>query len=122
MRPIEKWDVGHTYDNNEIVKAYYNPYRNAKSVLVENLGSYCSYCEKAFPNLKKYEAGDLTIDLILDMVKSRGGWSIWYTVFRGHEEVLKALIDDIPGTCKSCFDAENHYIPIGRNPGSPDPV
>lgn len=240
MRPVEKWEVGHT-DNNKVVKASYNPYRNAKPVLIENLGSYCSYCEKAFPNdpsdldvehvipkslhtdkeydwnnfllscttcngkgnkgdkdanpeeihlpyknntflsfvykaggvvivnpvlnslskahatallklvgfdkspsqstpadkrcrerndiwdmstryEKKYETGEITIDIIMNMVISRGGWSIWFTVFKGHDDVLKALIDEIPGTCKSCFDAENHYEPIERHPGEADPV
>lgn len=241
MRPIVKWEVGHAYNDNEVVKASYRPYRSAKSVLIENLGHYCSYCEKAFPNdpadldvehvmpkslhadkeydwnnfllscttcngagnkrakdvnpeeihlpyknntflsfiykaggvvivnpalnplskeyansllklvgldkspsqstpadkrcqerkdiwdiatryVKKYESGDITIDIIMDLVTSRGGWSIWFTVFKGHDEVRKALIDDIPGTCKSCFDAKNHYVPIERNPGAEDPV
>lgn len=41
MRPIEKWNPGQNG-----VKATYNPWSNAKEKLAENLGEYCSFCEK----------------------------------------------------------------------------
>ena len=64
--------------------------------------------------LGKYEAGKSDLDDILELVKGYGHWSIWFTVFKGHDEVRKALIENTPGTCKACFDAENHYEPIAR--------
>lgn len=70
----------------------------------------------------KYKSGIADVDTIVDLVQARGGWSIWYTVFAGEDVVLKRLIDDFPGTCKSCFDPDNHYKPIERNPGNTDPI
>ena len=50
-------------------------------------------------------------------------WSIWFTVFKNHDEVRAAMIDAFPGTAKNCFDPDNHYEPIDRNPDNPnDPV
>lgn len=47
---------------------------------------------------QKYETGRIDIDIIVNLVQARGGWSIWFTVFKGHDEVRKALIDEFPGT------------------------
>lgn len=71
---------------------------------------------------KKYDSGYADIETIVDLVKARGGWSIWFTVFKGCDEVRKALIDEFPGTAKNCFDQSNGYEPVDRNPGQPDPV
>lgn len=70
---------------------------------------------------EKYDLGTTDIDTIVDLVGSRGGWSIWFTVFQGCDDVRKALLD-FPGTAKGCFDPSNHYEPIDRNPGQVDPV
>ena len=70
---------------------------------------------------EKYNAGLADVETIVDLVKSRGGWSIWFTVFKGHDEVRKALLE-FPGTAKQCFDAANHYEPIDRHPGLIDPT
>lgn len=70
---------------------------------------------------KQYETGTLPIETIIDLVKARGGWSIWFTVFKRNDEVRKALLD-FPGTAKDCFDEGNHYEPIDRNPESEDPT
>lgn len=72
--------------------------------------------------LKKYQAGKVDEDTILDLVTNRGGWSIWFTVFKGCDAVRERLINGIPGTCAACFDAANHYEPIDRNPWQVDPV
>lgn len=47
MRPVLKWKPGDSIPSNptDTVKASYNPYGTAETVLEENLGSYCSYCE-----------------------------------------------------------------------------
>lgn len=67
-------------------------------------------------------SGSKTVDDIICVAKLKGQWSIWFTVFKGIDSVRARLISDFPGTCASCFDANNHYEPIERNPGSPDPI
>ena len=71
---------------------------------------------------KQFLDGSITEDDIISNAKYTGQWSIWFTVFKGIDSVRARLISDFPGTCVSCFDANNHYEPIERNPGSPDPV
>lgn len=48
MRPVKKWKVG-----EERVRETYNPYRNAKAVLLRNFGHapqyYCNYCDRLIP-------------------------------------------------------------------------
>lgn len=72
--------------------------------------------------LKSYESNRIVLKKLINYIKTRDCWSIWFTVFKGHDEVRKALIDEFPGTAKDCFDANNHYEPIERNLGKPDPV
>ena len=71
---------------------------------------------------EQFLEGSITEDDIISNAKYTGQWSIWFTVFKGIDSVRARLISDFPGTCASCFDANNHYEPIERNPGSPDPV
>ena len=246
MRPVVKYNIGDTVALNDgtthVVSEDYNPYQSAKSILIANLGQYCSYCEcgyyyardlavehvqpkgleqykplqtkwknfllscdtcngvdnkgnkdvvldevhlphrnntflsltylqggvvtvnpeftgisrvhaenlwrlvgfdktpkQARPGdtrwkkrledwniavefLLKYNAGQVTTDVVLQIAQCRGDWSIWFTVFKGVDEVRKALIDQFPGTAKDCFDANNHYEPVPRNVGQADPV
>ena len=72
--------------------------------------------------LKKYRAGKVDEDTILDLVVNRGGWSIWFTVFKGCDAVRERLISGVPGTCAACFDAGNHFEPVDRNSGKIDPI
>lgn len=73
--------------------------------------------------LLKYKSGHIDVDTLMDIVKGRGGWSIWYTVFRGEDAVLERLISDFEGTAKSCFDCNNHFAPIPRCPQNQnDPI
>jgi len=64
------------------------------------------------------------IDSIVDLIQNRGNWSVWFTVFKGQDDVRKALLDvnNFPGTAVNCFDPNNHYEPVERNPGALDPV
>lgn len=79
--------------------------------------------KKAVEYLDDYENGELKLRHLLDYIKVVGYWSIWFTVFRGHDELRKALIDEFPGTAKDCFDVNNHYEPICRNPQNTiDPI
>ncbi len=64
----------------------------------------------------EYQQGKVTIKTIMDLAKGYGFFSVWFGVFEEHPEVRKALIDSFPGTTLSCFDAENGYNPIPRNP------
>ena len=72
--------------------------------------------------LGRYLAGRTDVETILELVKTGGGWSIWFTVFKGQDEVLSRLISDFPGTCAACFDKHNHYEPLPRNPEQDDPI
>ena len=71
---------------------------------------------------RRYQTGQIDEDVVVELAKSQGGWSIWFTVFKGCDEVRRRLITDFPGTCIRCFDPNNHYEPIDRNPGKADPV
>ena len=63
----------------------------------------------------KFNAGIADVEEIICLAQKLGYWSVWFTVFKGYDEVRKRLISDFTGTCASCFDANNHYKPIKRN-------
>lgn len=65
---------------------------------------------------KELERGEIKVQNIIDLAKGYGCWSIWFTVFEGYSDVRKSLIEQFPGTAKSCFDPNNAYQPIPRNP------
>lgn len=76
---------------------------------------------RAIEVLKDYESEERDEKRLQDLIKTikeNGFWSIWFTVFKGHDEVRAAMIDAFPGTAKNCFDPDNHYEPIDRNPGN----
>lgn len=76
--------------------------------------------------LQDYEKGekdDKRLSNLIKTIKENGFWSIWYTVFKNHDEVRAAMIEAFPGTAKNCFDSNNHYEPLDRHPENPnDPV
>ncbi|MCW5255376.1 HNH endonuclease [Verminephrobacter aporrectodeae subsp. tuberculatae] len=43
--------------------------------------------------------------LIIDLAISKGFWSTWMTVFMDDPDMLQRLINALPGTSKTCFDA-----------------
>jgi hypothetical protein len=72
---------------------------------------------------ESYTAGKLDEYDIIEIAKNTGCWSIWFTAFAGYDEIRKLLISEFSGTCSSCFDSENHYEPIPRNPfNADDPI
>lgn len=73
-------------------------------------------------NRTKYLSHCIDDDTVVDLAKGYGMWSIWYTVFNGCDSVRKALIDNFAGTSAKCFDLNNHYEPVDRNPGQIDPT
>lgn len=76
---------------------------------------------KAQDCLNQYIKGEIELDRLLAYIKEQPCWSIWYTVFNGHNEVRKGLLE-IPGTFKKCFDQNNNFNPICRNPNKEDQV
>lgn len=93
------------YSNDDRIEARRNAWAVASEVLFD------------------YENGNHELDKLVDAIKNYGFWSIWFTVFKNHDEVRSALIDSFPGTAKNCFDPNNHFEPIDRNPDNPnDPV
>lgn len=82
--------------------------------------------DRATQLLDDYEKSDKdakSLSCLIKTIEEYGFWSIWFTVFRNHDEVRAAMIDVFPGTAKNCFDPNNHYEPIDRNPNNPsDPV
>lgn len=77
---------------------------------------------KATTHRKLFEKGLITEDFVISSAKDIGQWSVWFTVFKGIDSIRSRLISDFPGTCASCFDENNHYEPIERNPGCEDPI
>lgn len=77
--------------------------------------------DKAQTLLTQYLAGEIIAERLIDYIKEQPCWSIWYTVFSGQDEIRKRMLE-FPGTCEECFDRNNHYNPICRNPGKEDPV
>ena len=77
--------------------------------------------DKAQMYLKKYEAGEYELGAMIEDIKERCCWSIWFTVFIEHEEVRKALVEEFHGTSRECFD--ENYMPKYRHPeNEEDPV
>ncbi|MBP6663737.1 MAG: TIGR02646 family protein [Chitinophagales bacterium] len=72
--------------------------------------------EFAINYLEKYEQKENTATDIAHFAAQRGFFSIWFTVFKNHNEVKKALIEAFTGTCSACFDTANNYQPLWRNP------
>lgn len=69
---------------------------------------------------RKYAEGMCDIEAVIDLAKTKGHWSIWFTVFASHAEVRRRLIIEFPGTASLCFDASNGYEPLHRNPHNAD--
>ncbi|MCB9038107.1 MAG: HNH endonuclease [Lewinellaceae bacterium] len=57
---------------------------------------------------------DLFIDQLIIAATSVGFFSVWFLVFKGHDDVLAAILEAFPGTHQASFDVNNHFIPIRR--------
>jgi hypothetical protein len=61
--------------------------------------------------------------MISYLAKPAGFFSLWFDQFKDEPSVIKALIENIPGTATTCFDSENNYHPTPRNPeNNTDPI
>lgn len=77
--------------------------------------------DKAVTYLEDYKNGEIRLKHLIDFIKASGGWSIWFTVFKDFREVREALVNEIPGTSRECFDED--FNPIPRNSdNSDDPI
>jgi hypothetical protein len=61
---------------------------------------------KAERYLGKYRSGATDLEDVIEIARSNGFWSVWMTVFRDESVVRRALINEFPGTRRSCFDPE----------------
>lgn len=68
--------------------------------------------------LRLFESSELGVPTIIDLAKGQGCWSIWFTVFKDHEDVRRALVEQFPGTARNCFD--EHFNPVPRHPENTD--
>jgi len=58
---------------------------------------------------------DAMREQIIELVVAKGFWSIWMTVFKDDIDMLQRLMNALPGTSKTCFDATHQ--PIARSGG-----
>jgi hypothetical protein len=54
------------------------------------------------------------LEIIIELAKATGFFSIWFIVFEAYPEVRQALIEAFEGTDNTCFDAANRYEPLPR--------
>ncbi len=59
---------------------------------------------------------DKFIPLLMTAALPTGFFSVWFRVFEDVPTVKKALIEGFIGTALNCFDENNNYDPIWRNP------
>lgn len=69
--------------------------------------------ELAIRYLKDYQANSVNLQILVDLAKGYGFFSVWMTVFQEHPIVKEAFVSTFPGTAFSCFDAA--FNPINRN-------
>lgn len=50
------------------------------------------------------------IEQIIETALATGFWSVWMTIFDDDADMLRRLIHEIPGTCRSCFDGNSKPI------------
>lgn len=72
--------------------------------------------EIAKRNLDRYNARPFDENIILDLARGYGFWSVWYNVFISVGAVKQLLITEFRGTESGCFD--DSLMPIPRNPSN----
>ncbi len=56
--------------------------------------------------LNDYQNGSIKVQTIIDLVLSRGFWSVWMQIFKGETDVENELIAVFKSTFKSCRTAD----------------
>lgn len=64
-------------------------------------------CRDLFETL---EQADAARDLVLEVAKSNGFFSVWITVFNDYPNIRTELIKLFPGTARTCFDPDGKPI------------
>lgn len=77
-----------------------------------------------YQQLKKINGADLSksASYMSIWAKDAGFFWLWFDKFKNEQEVLSALIRDLPGTAAVCYDSANAFNAIPRNPGNADPI
>jgi len=60
--------------------------------------------DQATHYLQAFEQNQTRPETVAGVMKERGMWSVWMTVFGAYTEVRRALISELPGTATDCFD------------------
>jgi len=58
------------------------------------------------------------INLLLTTALATGFFSVWFYIFEDVPAIKGALVHAFPGTALDCFDTEQDYVPIWRNPST----
>jgi uncharacterized protein (TIGR02646 family) len=64
-------------------------------------------CRELLENL---EQADAARDLVLEVARNNGFFSVWMTVFNDYPDIKRELIKSFPGTAISCFDPNGDPI------------
>lgn len=80
-----------------------------------------------YQHIKAKEPNDIprTANFLAMVAKGYGFFGHWFRIFRNEPEVIRALLNNntIPGTASECFDPNNGYAFINRNPtNNNDPI
>ena len=66
--------------------------------------------EKQLADYESLNRSDTALQYILDTAGGYGFFSVWLTVFDGHPDVKRALIERFNGTCGDCFDQDGGAV------------
>lgn len=64
-------------------------------------------CRDRFESLGEFEEAR---DLVIEVAKGHGFFSVWFAVFDRHADVRLELIDAFPGTAASCFGQDGRLV------------
>lgn len=65
--------------------------------------------ERALARLAKRDDNEFR-EQIVETAESKGYWSVWMTVFGHDVDMRQRLINAMPGTAKTCFDAQTNAL------------
>lgn len=60
--------------------------------------------------LANYELGLIGEETIIDLARGYGFWSVWYSLFKIHSNIVQALVEHFSGTSTDCFDADFNLV------------
>ena len=66
--------------------------------------------EKQLAQYENLNRSDAALQYVLDTAGGYGFFSVWLTVFDGHPNVKRGLIERFVGTCGACFDQDGGTV------------